>query len=539
MKKSSLHKLLLLILPDIALLAYVTVVFYVKGDFRSELFLYILPAVVVFLFIEVLDIVQISNRFYFNRIDFIKKTIADFKKGRYSISKKRMTGRDELAGVFNDLTVIGKHFEDIVTSQRNEIENLREMYNNVVLSMSSYFLVLNERQEVIFANESFCKKFQYDLDSIYGKNIESIFLFLTSRVKDAMASLSGVGESVILEKTHLLSRNRISVIADIKLTRMLSQGRRQITMVMDDITGKLKKDYQISLISQISESIQKDEEIEKVLYTILTGATSGSGLGFNRAMLFLADDKDHTLAGRMAVGPDNMEEAIDVWSSMPTGTVDLLKQLKYTTNGNREGKKLLEKVQNMRLPLDEQNIFIKSMDDIISIHVENAETDQRMTPEIAELLDVPEFVVVPLVAVNRSIGVIVADNKFNRVPISRDSVELLSIFAYQAALSIESYNNLSLVRKEMQKLTDRQEAIVESEKMAAVGRIATHIAHEIRNPLVTMGGYARRIMQLAKDPAGNQAMTKKASRVILNESERLEQGLSNVRDFTRPSPHIK
>jgi signal transduction histidine kinase len=31
------------------------------------------------------------------------------------------------------------------------------------------------------------------------------------------------------------------------------------------------------------------------------------------------------------------------------------------------------------------------------------------------------------------------------------------------------------------------------------GSIAAHIAHEIRNPLVTMGGYARRIVQQAKD----------------------------------------
>jgi C4-dicarboxylate-specific signal transduction histidine kinase len=32
----------------------------------------------------------------------------------------------------------------------------------------------------------------------------------------------------------------------------------------------------------------------------------------------------------------------------------------------------------------------------------------------------------------------------------------------------------------MKKLEERQDAIVESEKMAAVGRIASHIAHEIR-----------------------------------------------------------
>ena len=154
-------------------------------------------------------------------------------------------------------------------------------------------------------------------------------------------------------------------------------------------------------------------------------------------------------------------------------------------------------------------------------------------------MDVKEFIVTPLVVVNKAIGIIVADNKFNNAPIVKESIELLSIFASQAAMSIESYSNLDTVRSEMQKLSERQEAIVESEKLAAVGRIAAHMAHEIRNPLVTMGGYARRIMQLPKEKSKISKKIDTSAEIILKECERLEKTLSNVMDFSRPAKFIK
>lgn len=529
----------LLVIPDVVLAAYLLVLLHTERDAFGVFITTVLPVVGALLLIKVAVLVTLGKYFYLDRIGFIKRVIAEFKKGKYYMPRFSLRGRDELAGVFRDLTVIGKHFEDVVSTQKSEIEQLREMYNNIVLSMSSYFLVLDEDEDVLFANESFCRKFQYQQDEIYGKNIEEVFYFLTGRVREAIGTLKNTGESVVMEKTHLLSKRRISVIADIKISRMVVQGRNQIILVIDDITNRCRKDYQITLLSQISESIRRDEELDEVLFTILTGVTSGSGLGFNRAMLFLVDEKESSLVGRMAVGPDSIEEAIEIWSSMPSGKIDLIDQFKGFTSEQRKGRKLLDRVISSRFPFDHGSVLTAAMENVESIHVYDADGDGRIDEGLRALMDVREFVVVPLVAVNRAIGVIVADNKFNQVPITGDSIELLSIFGFQAALSIESYNNLAALKKEMQKITDRQEAIVETEKLAAVGRIAAHIAHEIRNPLVTMGGYARRVLQLGRDASKHESMIRSAASVILKESERLEKVLSNVMDFTRPSPYIQ
>ncbi len=529
----------LLVIPDVVLAVYLLMVFRSGKEAAGGFLIPVLSVVGALLLLKIAAMMILGKYYYLDRIGFIKRIIAEFKKGKYYMPRFSLRGRDELAGVFRELTLIGRHFEDIISAQKGEIEQLREMYGNIVLSMSSYFLVLDENEDVIFANESFCRKFQYRQGEIHGKNIEEVFYFLTGRIKEAIATLGNTGGPVVMEKTHLLSRGRISVIADIKISRIVAQGQNQIILVIDDITNRCRKDYQISLLSQISESIQRDEELDEVLLTILTGVTSGSGLGFNRAMLFLVDEKERALVGRMAVGPDSIEEAIEVWSSIPPNTVDIFDQLKGFNDAPKKGKMLFEKVIAARFPLEHESVLTAAMENVGSVHVFDSDRDARIGEDLRALMDVSEFVVVPLVVVNRAIGVIVADNKFNRVPISGDSVELLSIFGFQAALSIESYNNLAALKNEMQKITDRQEAIVETEKLAAVGRIAAHIAHEIRNPLVTMGGYARRVLQLGRDAAKHESMIRSAASVILKESERLEKVLSNVMDFTRPSSYIR
>lgn len=79
------------------------------------------------------------------------------------------------------------------------------------------------------------------------------------------------------------------------------------------------------------------------------------------------------------------------------------------------------------------------------------------------------------------------------------------------------------------RLKEAQLQLLEQERLTALGQAAADIAHEIRNPLVAIGGFARRLMNRSKsDPDSAQY-----SRIIVDETSRLERILKDVLLFTR------
>ena len=582
-------KFYLLFIPDVLFVIIIVLVYMVFPEISLTL---LIAGTAAFMLIRTALIYLIGERIYHKRIRVIKNVLAEFKKGRFVVTNSGLNVKSELACLLDELLTIGRHFESIYSIQKNELDKLQEIYNNIIYSINSYVIIIDEDEKIVFANESFFNKFRIEMDEVSGKKIEDIFYFVNARIKGAISQVMKSDVSLVLENIHLITLKKISLISNIKMSYNYTDGRKQVIILIDDITSQLQKDYKLNLMSQISESIQSNVGIERVLHSILTGVTSGSGLGFNRAMLLLIDDitsqlqkdyklnlmsqisesiqsnvgiervlhsiltgvtagsglgfnramlllrdaKGENLSGKMAVGPDSFEEAIDIWSSM-TISDNILQDIERLEN--RCGRNYLDRVISASFRMDDGNIFSRALAENRSIHVKDTWSDETLDNSIREFLDVSEFVIVPLVAVNKPLGVIVADNKFNQTPIEKESIEMLNIFASQAALTIEGYSSLSEVREEMDKISKRQDAIIESEKLAAVGRIASHIAHEIRNPLVTMGGYARRIVQLSGEYSRKNEKIISAAEIILKESERLEKTLSNVMDFTRPSKFIR
>lgn len=90
------------------------------------------------------------------------------------------------------------------------------------------------------------------------------------------------------------------------------------------------------------------------------------------------------------------------------------------------------------------------------------------------------------------------------------------------------------VELKTKELKESQERLLRSERFAAVGKAAAYVSHEIKNPLMVIGGLAQQVSRRLEQPE-----LKEKLEIIHKEVRRLENFLGDLRDFTRPSPPAK
>ncbi len=79
-----------------------------------------------------------------------------------------------------------------------------------------------------------------------------------------------------------------------------------------------------------------------------------------------------------------------------------------------------------------------------------------------------------------------------------------------------------------------EKKLLQSERLAAVGQAAAHVAHEIKNPLMIIGGFSNQIRQRLEDEKDLQKLE-----MILEEVRRLEGLVANLGDFTKEYRLVK
>ncbi|GAB4545070.1 MAG: ATP-binding protein [Thermodesulfovibrionia bacterium] len=84
------------------------------------------------------------------------------------------------------------------------------------------------------------------------------------------------------------------------------------------------------------------------------------------------------------------------------------------------------------------------------------------------------------------------------------------------------------VRKKTEELKMSQDRLIQSEKLASLGRITSDIAHEIRNPLTAIGGFARRLYRIV-----DGLKEKEYAGIVIEEVNRLEKILRDILTFSR------
>lgn len=284
---------------------------------------------------------------------------------------------------------------------------------------------------------------------------------------------------------------------------------------------------ELSLLYEVSRSLHTTIKLDQILRMILLSVTFANPLGFDRAALFLVNEKEGFLEGKIAIGARSAQET-EEWRLK-------LKDLSYFTKadnafGEAENLPFESMIQQVRIPLHQNHsMLIKTLKEKRPFYIEDAQSDPEVNKDILKLFGSRTFASVPLIVKDRPIGLIAVDNLFTGRPITKSDLGVLTLLANQAAMAIDNSRLYSNLQEMNTQLLHTQSRLIQSEKLAALGELVVSITHEIKNPLVSIGGFARRLERNFKE----NSPEKKYIRIILKEVKRLENILNSTLIYSR------
>ena len=330
-----------------------------------------------------------------------------------------------------------------------------------------------------------------------------------------------------------------------------SEGRfHGLVQALTDITEQKtllrtleRRVHQLSIVKEIGEALHRTMDLDEVLHLILVGATAGPGLRFNRAFLLFADEDGTRLSGRLALCPSNSQDAGRIWGALSQRPVTLRQMLsQYETSLAETDQDINRLVQGLVVPLEEREDSVVARS--LRTGVAFAAPGELAGPdrELADRLGAGTFAVAPLQTRGRVIGALIADNAITGRQIQADDVEMLQLLATTASIAIDNSRlyaelatRLAMLESARAETRRQQEELLRTERLTAIGEMAATVAHEVRNPLVAIGGFARAILRRTQPSDSRYEHL-----IMIEEVARLEGIVTKVLDYARPvSPNVR
>jgi PAS domain S-box-containing protein len=546
---------------------------------------------------------------------------------------ERMICHDEILRLYNEVTQTKEYLESIIEQSADAI--VTSDFNGIIMSW-------NKGAERIYG---FAK------EEAIGKFLPFVPEFLIDPEWEHNQRVRG-GE--VLRRIETLRRKKDGTIITVSLTLSpiknaagevigISGISRDISEVKGVEKELVRRNQELSRLFFISSAMRGTLDLHRLLKMVLTAVTMGDGLGFNRAILFLADEKRKVLKGAMGVGPSSYEEAYHIWDrlSVERKTLhDIMHDIEVGpyTNDSTFDKLILD----MELPLSDETILTRTVKEMKQFNVQDVNAEPLSDRILIQKVGTQAYAAVPLISRDKVLGVLWVDNYFNRKPITEEDMRFLTAFSNHVASAIENarlFEQVILTEQELENIFESisdmvifvsedyvvrninkavskrlgktheeiigrkcyevlhgmngpwsecphkktmerrtayveevedtylggtfitssspifdingafigtvnvfsditelktlRERVIRSERMAALGEVAARVAHEIRNPLVSLGGFARR---LEKKLDGN---LKEYADIIEKEVGRLEGILSEILSFVKETRVLK
>ncbi|MFA5353645.1 MAG: PAS domain S-box protein, partial [Thermodesulfovibrionales bacterium] len=398
--------------------------------------------------------------------------------------------REELA---RELDAMRLKLEDFDRC-RNEFEGMRERYEKLLDAAPDAMVFVNRDSRIVLVNAQAEALFGYRQEELADKALE---ILIPPRFREghrrliedyfANPRLRTMGSDL---KISALRKDGTEFRADISLSPLKLEGELLATAAIRDVTERVTA----------QELIERNYHIQRVINAILK--VSLEAIPFH----------------------DQLERALDLILSVP----DLSLQSKGSVYLAAEGtdELVLEVSHGMteaqlnscgRVPLG------KCLCGRAASSCEVVFTD--CVGEGHDLAFEDMFphghYCVPIVSGGKALGLI---NVYLREGHRRDQAE--EAFLIAVADTIAGIIERNRVKEAQERL---QKQLLQSEKLAALGRVAANVAHEIRNPLTSVGGFAKRLQKRVQEGTPEREYAD----IITSEVAVLENILRDVLSFSR------
>jgi signal transduction histidine kinase len=441
-------------------------------------------------------------------------------------------------------------------------EDATDMLSVIVNVFDEGIVIIDRDYNLVWANEAMKKWFNIRKSNIGSpcKNItEGNEDFcrgctITNTFKDGrphrsfdMATLMDKRKRTFQILTGPLFNSEGEVVKVFKIIRDVTDRERVVSVLaktkerLEDANIQLSRRVdELAMLMELSDAMQAVESLDENLRIFLTAVTAYEGCRFNRAFLFLVNREENSIEGRYAVGPSSPEEAGRIWEELadnPTRSfTEALGVYRQAVDGSDIEVNTI--IKDIKFDLsDESNLLVCVLKKRDTRIFNNAFSDPD-TWDLGKTLRSDNFAVIPLYAMGNPVGVLIVDNVITLSDITEERLRLVRMLAGHASLAIERgiltdqvTKQFGELQKTYKKLRENQEILVRTEKLTTIGKLSAQMAHEIRNPLVSIGGFARNIAKHSEP----DSKVRRGADIILDEVNRLEGIVYDVLSYSKTS----
>jgi len=117
-----------------------------------------------------------------------------------------------------------------------------------------------------------------------------------------------------------------------------------------------------------------------------------------------------------------------------------------------------------------------------------------------------------------------------KIDLKKDDNKIIRLEITASFIDKDASNGFLLLFRDLSQIQELQKQVEINKRLAAIGKLAAGVAHEIRNPLSSIKGFATYFAKRLQDDAADQ----ETANIMIGEVERINRSITQLLEFSKP-----